>query len=176
MTDLIGHNLVDGDSGMNVRPGGFLYAHAGQESATGTRVISSPIRPGSGVDMVQPGEDLQLVSHLLQRLHRAAELEIRSSLLRPPIILNCSVREVNERHPQRCSGGSGCQLTGRLPNRCAQAEGPERFEGGKRQTSAEATKKMAPAQTGVSLSGGFVVQRIVFFHIRIEKFPRLAER
>src|SRR3989442_10156971 len=137
MPDLIGRNLVDGNARMNVRAGGFLDADAGQERATGARVVTCAVRPRSGVDMVKAAENLQAFFDVFQRLHRAVEFKVFALAGRPPIGRDGPVREIDESHPKWRSGGRRRQLTGRLRISREHAEWPESFEGGQRQTRAE---------------------------------------
>ena len=51
MADLVGHHLVDGNAGADVRARGLLDAHAGEEGAAGARVIAGAIGPGIGAEI-----------------------------------------------------------------------------------------------------------------------------
>src|SRR5437773_7402953 len=161
MPELIGGNLDNRNARVNVRAGGFFDADAGQEGATGSRVIASAIRAGRGVDMVQAAENLQAFFDVLQRLHRAVEFKIFALAGRPPIARNRSIREIDEGHPQWRSGRSQGQLTGRVRISGEHAEWPEGLEGGQGQTGAETAEEMAPGQTGETLSGNVLVEQSV---------------
>ena len=164
MPDLVGCNLVDGNARVNVRAGGFLDADAGQEGATGARVVTGAVRAGRGVDVVQLAQDLQAFFDVLQRLHRAVEFKILALASRPPVAGDRTIREIDKGHPQRRAGRRSRQRTGRVRIGRERSEWPERLEGGQRQTRAETAEEMAPAQTGESLSGNVLVKRRVCFH------------
>jgi len=46
-------------------------------------MITGAVRAGSGVDVVQAAENLDLVFHRSQRLHRAGKLKVLSFSVRP---------------------------------------------------------------------------------------------
>ena len=59
MADLVGHHLVDGHAGLDVRARGLLDAHAGEEGAAGARVIARAIGPGLRADVGEARDDLE---------------------------------------------------------------------------------------------------------------------
>src|SRR5262245_27674212 len=103
MANVLREELVDRDARVNVRPGSFLDANAGQERATGSGVIARSVGSGSGIAMVQSRDDLELVFDFIQRLHRPIEREILSFTIGPPTVLDGAIGEVNESRPQRSS-------------------------------------------------------------------------
>src|SRR5262245_56175820 len=166
MPDLVGRNLVDGDTRVNVRAGGFFDADAGQERATGAGVVTGAVRARRGVDVVQPAQDLQAFFDVLQWLHRAVEFKILTFTSRPPITGDRSIREIDKGHPQWCAGRRRRQRACRVRIGREHAEGPEGFEGGQGQTRAETAEEMAPAQAGETLCGNVRVKLKVCFHGR----------
>src|ERR1041385_4736486 len=145
MADLIRHDLVEGDAGVNISARRFLYANAGEESTAGASVIAGAVGSWRRVHVVHAAEDLQLMLHLRERFHRAGELEILAFALGPPVRLDRAVRKIDERHAQRRARrrGGGFGRTGFGSNR---SEGPHRLEGRQRKARAEAAQKMAAVQ------------------------------
>ena len=107
MSDLLRRDLIDRNTGVNVRAGRLFDANAGEKRAAGTRVIACPIRSRGGIDVIQAAENLQLILHPLERLHRAGQFELPAFAFRPPVRLDRAIREIDKRHPQRRPGGAG---------------------------------------------------------------------
>ena len=114
MTDLVRHDLIDGNAGVDVCARGFFDANASEKSSAGARMITGAVRAGSGVDVVQAAENLDLILHRSQRLHRAGQLKVLSFSVRPPGGLDRAVREINERHAQWRAGRGRRQPAGRV--------------------------------------------------------------
>ena len=116
MADLACDDLIDRDARVNIRSGGLPNPNAGQECAARTRVVARTVRPGGGIHLIQPGDDLNLTLDSLKGLHGAVELEVflRSAGLRPPGGLDGSIGHVNKGQPLRCRrccaiGGERCR-------------------------------------------------------------------
>src|SRR5260370_8204222 len=156
MADLLRDDLVNRDAGANVRAGRFLHPNAGQERAAGARVIAGAIRTGGGVDMVQAAENLELMLHLRQRLHRTAQLEIFAFPLGPPRGLNGAIGEINVSHSQRRAAGGPRQVAHNAGLAAEEARWQQRFQSGQRDTRAESAEEAAPAQARIMLRGEVV--------------------
>ena len=160
MPNLIRHHLINGNARVNVRARRLLHAHAGQERAAGSRVIARAVRAGRGVDVIQSAEDLQLMLHLRQRLHGARELKIFSRAARPPVLLNCTVRKIDEGHPQRRTARRGGEFAQGFRLRRQRGKRSHRFKRRQRETRAEAAQEMAAVEAGETFSGKVPV----YFH------------
>ena len=161
VADLVRDDLIDGDAGLDVRAGGLLHAHAGEERAAGARVIACAVGAGRGVHVVHATEHLELMLHGRERLQRATEVEVRAFVLRPPRRLDRAIREIDIGHAQwRASRGAG-EVRG-LAIRGEQAGGHDGFERGQRHASAEAAEEIAAAQAGEALGGGVWVVMVGF--------------
>ena len=71
---MLRRHLVDRRADLNVGPGRLLRPATGQERRAGPGMIAGPVGPGGGVDVVEPGDHLQLVAQRGERLHGRAEL------------------------------------------------------------------------------------------------------
>ena len=151
MPDLVRHDLIDGNAGVDVCARGFFDANACQKRSAGARMITGAVRAGSGVDVVQAAQNLDLIFHRSQRLHRAGQLKVLSFSVRPPGGLDRAVGEINESHAQGRTGRGGSQPAGRVRVCGEQFHRAQCFESGKGQTRAETTKEMAPVENGVAL-------------------------
>ena len=94
------HHLVDRNSRVDIRAGGFFHSNTGEERAAGAGVVSGSIGPGQGIDLVHSLEDLKPVLQSLQRGHRRTQLEIPVFVLWPPVGLNRSVGEIHDSKPK----------------------------------------------------------------------------
>jgi hypothetical protein len=163
MADLIRRDLIDGDAGLDVRPGGLLHAHAGEEGAAGARVVARAIGTGRGIDVVHAAEHLQLVLHGSKRLHGAGQFEILAFALGPPVRLDGAVREIDERHAERSAGGGLRKVAGD----CLGGErtrGDERFKRRQSHAGAKAAQEAAAAQAGEALGGEVLDEHVFGFH------------
>src|SRR4051812_39501164 len=110
MTDLLRDDLVNGRAREDVGAGGFADANAGEEGAARSGMGACPVGSGRGIDVVEAGDDLQFVTHFLERLQGAGELEIATALTGgPPGGRNCAVGDVKKSH---ADGGSLCRRLG----------------------------------------------------------------
>ena len=68
--------LINRDSGANIPAGGLFGAGSSQERGPSAGVIARSVFAGGSIGVRQPGEDLQVVVELSQRLQGFAELVI----------------------------------------------------------------------------------------------------
>src|ERR1051326_1307278 len=116
MSDLAGHDLVDGNTGADIGSA-FLHPHTGEEGPVCSGVIPGAIRTCRRIDVVKSAKNLNVLTQFGQWFKRAAEFEIGFAALWPPGRRDCAVREVQEGGSQRRAGGSRCQLSGRWRSR-----------------------------------------------------------
>ena len=149
VADLIGDRLVDRNASTNIGRA-LIKAHAGEKHAVAARVVATAVVAGAGVGVVEPADDLQLVTQRRERLERGTKIEIRATALGPPTRGDGAVGEIYKRRAQGCArGGRGQAFGGRRGG-----ERPSRHERGERRqrdTSPESAQEMAAVHRGEML-------------------------
>src|SRR5262249_9785748 len=109
MANLSSDKLVDRDSGMDIRTGGFFNADTGKKRAAGPSIITPAGRTRGCIDMIHATQNLELILNISERLHGLSQLEILVFAFGPPTRLDRAVGEINKTHAQRCAGGSSSE-------------------------------------------------------------------
>lgn len=110
-------------------------------------MIARPIGSCRGVDLVQTGDDLNLIPERCEGLHCRGELELFSLALWPPLVEIYAVRNRNERHPQ----GSSRRRAGRIRPDNFRSPNPARQKRRQsRQSYAGSNATQEPAPTKIS--------------------------
>ncbi len=148
MTNLIGGHLIDRNAGVNIGPGRFANAHAGEERAVGAGMITGAVGAGCGIDVIQAAQHLHVLLQILQRLHRVVEFEIGPLVLRPPSRRDGAVGKVHKSHPHRRASGGRCQRRAGLGFRRLHHARQQRFERRQRHAGAQPPQKAATIEAG----------------------------
>ena len=149
MADVPRGELVDRHAGLNIRAGRLANANAGQKAAAGAGVVAGTVGAGRGVFVVQPAEDLQPVLQLGERRQRAVQLEFLVLALGPPSVLNCAVRKIDKRHPQRCAARRDRELCCRIGGRERRAK--QRPERRQRHASADPAQEATAGNSWIGI-------------------------
>ena len=81
MADVLGRDLIDRRAQMNIGAGRLLRPAAGEQRCAGPRMIAGAVVAGRGIDVVETGDDLNLI--LERRRAVPSSARARKSCLRP---------------------------------------------------------------------------------------------
>ena len=126
--------------------GALLEPDAGQERAVAARMIAGAVRAAVGRLVVQPAQDLDQLLDRLQRLERAAQLEIRPLLLRPPGRRDGAVGEVDKGRAQRRARRASRPGLPAAGSAASSRRRRQRGERRQRDAGAQPAQEMAAAQ------------------------------
>src|ERR1700753_345490 len=86
---------------MNIRTRSFLRSAAGEDCRVRSRVVAGAVVAGRRVNMIEPGNDLELILEPGERLHRSGKLKTFAVSLWPPPVEVHAVRHRDKTHPLR---------------------------------------------------------------------------
>jgi hypothetical protein len=170
-------NLIDRRAEVYVRPGRLLRPATGEQRGVGPRMVAGAVGARGCVDVIQPADHLDLALERRQRLHRGAQLELRTVARRPPVRLVHAIRNRHERHPNRRPGNRGTRF-GSARN-ARQQRGKSR----QRHARAHAAQKLPSAQRPlplrrqvsrrlIAVSHDFILYRLIVAGLSEAGLPR----
>jgi len=132
---LPGDDLIRGNGQSNFNAGlrAIVGMHSGQPHSRGTRMISSAIAEGIGLQMSKIAENVDLALERLQRLQDRRQVEGGARGRWRPLFLNHAVGDVDETETWRSRRGCGQRRRHGIQER-------------KRQCGARASQKSPPGQ------------------------------